>query len=193
MAVYTPRSFVAPDEPAIRRVLDEYGFATLVTAGAGEPQITHLPLIHRDGALWGHMARANPHWQQFGAGHSVAIFHGPHAYVSPQWYAAPADQVPTWNFVVVHVHGRPEVLDDARIEPLLMELAARYDSTLPDAASVQTRRHGIKAFRMAVSRIDAKFKLNQNKTAADRAGVIEALHARGEHAAADWMQAYGAA
>ena len=84
MSLYRPAAFASDDQAAIARLFDEYPFATLITTGAGEPQISHLPMLRESepaphGSLIGHMARANPHWRHLGSGASLAIFHGPHA------------------------------------------------------------------------------------------------------------------
>src|SRR5437868_5316202 len=131
MSIYTPRAFAAQEPATIARIICEHPFATLITPGELEPSISHLPLqYHAErGVLLGHMARANPHWQTFGEAVSVAIFHGPHAYVSPSWYAEPATAVPTWNYAVAHVHGRAELMTDpAETRALLDELIERYES-----------------------------------------------------------------
>src|SRR5256885_16588459 len=110
MALYIPPSFAAKDQPAIVRLIHDYPFATLVTPAMPEPWISHIPLLLSDagephGTLIGHFARANPHWRHAQEASSVAIFHGPHAYVSPSWHAEPAQAVPTWNFTAVHAHA----------------------------------------------------------------------------------------
>lgn len=190
-----PSSFAGHDRAAALQLIAEHPFATLVTSVDGEePRITHLPLLHEDGMLWGHMARANPHWTCFGRGHTVAAFHGPHAYVSPRWYEAPAGHVPTWNYAVVHVSGQPTLsgADDAR--RIVNELTAHFDPDFTaDTARLETLLPAIVAFRMPVARLDAKFKMSQNRTANDRAGVIAALAASSaadDRAVADWMRVH---
>lgn len=203
MSLYRPAAFASDDEVAIARLLDEHPFATLITAGAGEPQVSHLPLLRRldpapHGSLIGHMARANPHWRHLGSGASLAIFHGPHAYVSPSWYAEPAAQVPTWNYAVVHVHGRAEIVDDrAATLATLEHMIERFEGGRPapwrlqlEGARLDAMVGAIVAFRIAIERIDAKFKLSQNKDEADRKRVASGL--RGEAfadatATAAWM------
>jgi transcriptional regulator len=203
MALYTPRHFAVADPHAAVALMQAHSFATLVTADAGEPQVTHLPLLWSPGGefgvLEGHIARANPHWQRFDGGHTLAIFHGPHAYVSPSWYAQPDREVPTWNYAAVHAHGRVELIEDrdARLA-LLDRSVARFESgkTPPWTRSVDGERleallRSIVGFRITITRLDAKFKMNQNKTAADRAGVIAALDADAAsevRAVADWMR-----
>ena len=197
MAIYTPDHFVSRDQPAALKLIHDHPFATLITSVPGEElQITYIPMLYEDGALFGHVARPNPHWQKFGKGSTVALFHGPHAFVSPRWYEKPEDNVPTWNYAVVHVHGCPELLEVSRKRPHLEQLFARMSDgdTLPtDPAKVERLLGGIVAFRMPVARFEIKFKMNQNKSAADRAGVIQGLRASGfagSIATADWMQAH---
>jgi transcriptional regulator len=203
MSLYRPAAFASDDQAAIERLLDEHPFATLITAGAGEPQISHLPLLHQSGpaphgSLIGHMARANPHWSHFGSGASLAIFHGPHAYVSPSWYAQPATQVPTWNYAVVHVHGRAEIVSDrAATLATLQRMVTRFESgrAAPwrlqlEGARLDAMVGAIVAFEIEIERIDAKFKLSQNKDEADRRRVASALRSEAyadATATAAWM------
>jgi transcriptional regulator len=206
LSIYTPRSFAAPDAAAIARLFDEYPFATLITPGDPEPFISHLPLQHRpapgaDGVLLGHMARANPHWQNFGKRTTVAVFHGPHTYVSPSFYADPGGAVPTWNYAVAHVHGVAEPMDnEAETRALLHELVHRYEDgraqpwRLQFDAGPQAGMVGaIVGFRLVIERIEAKFKLSQNRSAEDRERVIRELRADGHaeaEATAAWMERY---
>lgn len=206
MSIYTPRAFIAPDDAAIWRLVHEHPFATLITPGDPEPFVSHLPLQHRaapgsTGTLLGHMARANPHWRHFGERPSVAVFHGPHAYVSPSWYADPASAVPTWNYAVAHVHGVVEVMpDEAETRALLDELVGRYEGGRAQPWHLQLEGQALSAmlgaivgFRLPIERIEAKLKFSQNRTNNDRERVIAAL--RGENypeavATADWMDRY---
>ncbi len=203
MSLYRPPAFASDDRVAIARLFDEHPFATLITAGAGEPQVSHLPLLHQSapgphGSLIGHMARANPHWRHFGDGATLAIFHGPHAYVSPSWYTEPASQVPTWNYAVAHVHGRAEIVADrAATMATLQQMIGRFEGarTAPwrlqlEGARLDAMVGAIVAFHVAIERIDAKFKLSQNKDEADRRRVAAALRNEAfadATATADWM------
>ncbi len=192
--IYTPEYFKGDDGDAARRIIEQYPFATLVTSLDGtEPQITYLPLLLEAHCLFGHVAKPNPHWQQFAQGRTLALFHGPHAFVSPGWYENPADNVPTWNYAVVHVHGRPELLDEAGAQRVVTELTGRFDQGkhFTDPSKAKRLLSGIVAFRMPIERLEAKFKMSQNKPAADRAGVIAGLTATGrpeDQAVADWIQ-----
>jgi transcriptional regulator len=203
MSLYRPAAFASDDQAAIARLFDEYPFATLITTGAGEPQISHLPMLRESepaphGSLIGHMARANPHWRHLGSGASLAIFHGPHAYVSPSWYAQPAMQVPTWNYAVVHVHGRAEIVADrAATLATLQKMVARFEGSRAapwrlqlEGARLDAMVGAIVAFRVEIERIDAKFKLSQNKDEADRRRVASALRSEAQAdatATAAWM------
>lgn len=203
MSLYRPPAFASDDGAAIARLIDEHPFATVITAGVSEPQVSHLPLLHRPGpgphgSLIGHMARANPHWRHFGDAATMAIFHGPHAYVSPSWYAEPASQVPTWNYAVVHVHGRAEIVDDRDATlATLQQLVGRFEGgrAAPwrlqlEGAQLDAMVGAIVAFRIAIERIEAKFKLSQNKDEDDRRRVAAALRNEAfadATATADWM------
>ena len=206
MALYIPPSFTAKDRLAIARLIHDYPFATLVTPAAPEPWVSHIPLLISDpgephGTLIGHFARANPHWRHADAAQSIAIFHGPHAYVSPSWYTEPAQAVPTWNFAAIHAHGPLEIFDDpADKRGVLDALIERFEGVRSApwkfAMSGQQRDAlvgAIVAFKLPIRRLDAKFKLSQNRMRDDRVRVIAALKAEGYAEAtetAGWMQTY---
>jgi len=206
MSVYIPRPFALREPAQVLRLIAEYPFATLVTPGGSEPHVSHLPLQFvadrgPQGTLLGHMARANPHWQHLGDNPSIAVYHGPHAYVSPSWYAEPATAVPTWNYAVVHVHGAAEIMDDEREKrALLDEMIRRYEGARSKPWRLQLEGRALEAmlgaivgFKLTVTRIDAKFKLSQNRSPEDRERVIGALRSEGyadASATAAWMEAY---
>lgn len=201
MSLYTPHHFdnnnSRDDALALIRA---WPFATLITTAGGEPHITHLPLLLEGDHLTGHMARANPHWQTFAAGHTVAVFHGPHAYISPSWYVAPEKAVPTWNYATVHVQGTPVLIDDpaAKLAVVDVTTAAFENAANPWQRKVESERltamlNSIVAFHIPLTRLEAKFKMNQNKTPQDRAQVIAQLRASAHPdlaAMADWMSAH---
>jgi transcriptional regulator len=206
LSVYLPRSFAPRETAQVLRLIAEHPFATLITPGVPEPHLSHLPLqLAADrgpaGTLLGHMARANPHWQHFGDSPSIAVFNGPHAYVSPSWYVEPASAVPTWNYTVAHVHGTAELMetkDEKRA--LLDELVARYEGSRANPWRLQLQGQALEAmlgaivgFRLRIERIDAKFKLSQNRSAEDRERVIGALREEDHEdatATASWMESY---
>ena len=202
MSLYTPDHFAGSAADA-RALMCSHAFATLITSDGGEPLITHLPLLWEPGgehgALCGHMARANPHWRAFAQGHTVAVFHGPHAYISPSWYTQPAREVPTWNYATVHAHGRPDLIEAAADKLALIDrTTAQFErgNALPWTREVEGERldkmlAAIVAFRLPVERIEAKFKMNQNRTPADRSRVIAQLQGTAHPdlaAMAHWMQ-----
>lgn len=189
--MYVPRHFAMDDRAAMVALMREHPFAVLVTADeSGVPIATHIPVSVNDQGtlLSAHVARANPHAGLIEAGKpSLVVFSGPHAYVSPRWYAS-SPQVPTWNYLAVHAYGTPKpITDEARVRDLLAELSATHDGDYPDAWSfgalpekyVTSMIRGILAFEVPIDRLEGKAKLSQNKSAADIAGAVAGLRAEG--------------
>ena len=190
--MYTPESFRVSDLPTLHADMERWNFATLITPDAeGGAQVTHLPLLlDRDagrlGVLSGHMARANAHWRAFRGSHdSLAIFHGPHAYISPRWYSTEV-AVPTWNYVVVHAFGRPRLVEGGeRMEAHLRQLIRRQEGTGPESwrpdkvpqATYAGLLQGIVCFDMPILRLEGKAKLGQNRSRDDILGLIQGLQA----------------
>jgi transcriptional regulator len=190
--MYTPSAFAQQDAARIDALVHGNAFATLISADAGDLQVTHAPLLWDRGAmrLTGHLASANPHAALLKDGAQiVALFHGPHGYVSPTWYAdenVAVPNVPTWNYAAVHMTGRVLRIDDAEEKFALVQALTRaYEGDHAKAwqpaaaAGNEARMHAIVGFHIAVDRVEAKFKLSQNRSAADQAAVIAALEARG--------------
>ena len=206
MSLYVPRHFDAGNRVAVARLLHDHPFATLITPTSGEPHVSHVPLLwvgdcEPHGTLIGHFARANPHAEIAEGAESIAIFHGPHANVSPSWYAEPATAVPTWNYAVVHAHGTLTLSrTPAETRAILDVLIHRFESGRDapwqpglDRARMDAMVNAIVGFRMKIKRIDAKFKLSQNRAPDDRARVAAALAAEGypeADATAAWMRTY---
>lgn len=193
MAVYTPKHFSSQDVGLARRIVASHPFATLISMADSEPWITHLPMIWDEeaNALLGHVARANPQAAHLdGTTSATAVFVGPHAYVSPRWYATPG-QVPTWNYAIAHIHGVPKHIDHEGSISLLLRLARQYDADLEfDPGMLERQSLAIVAFSMPIARIDLKLKLSQNKPEVDRLQVVEALLDRDgpdDRALASWM------
>ncbi len=194
------------ERAAIARLMHEHSFATLITPAAPEPMISHLPLLlvpgcEPHGTLLGHFARANPHWQHARDAESIAVFHGPHAYVSPSWYGEPGRMVPTWNYANVHAHGALTLVEDpVEAQGIIDALVHRFEASRAKPWQFQREKRerdallgAIVTFRMRIKHVDAKFKLSQNRGSEDRARVIEALRAEGYPEAAqtaDWMDTY---
>ncbi|MEQ9328183.1 MAG: FMN-binding negative transcriptional regulator [Rhodospirillales bacterium] len=189
--MYVPRHFDMSAMEDIERRIAEDAFALLVSTIDGVPFATHLPLVARhaeDGGLVlaGHVARANPHWKHFdGVSEALAVFSGPHAYVSPRWYVTPG-MVPTWNYEAVHVYGTLHAIEDADgTKAVLDQLTSMFEAAAAEpwstarmeAASLTAMMRGIVAFEMRVTRIEGKSKMSQNRTAGDAAGAMSALAA----------------
>jgi transcriptional regulator len=197
--IYIPQHFRVTDEAALREFMQAHDFATLVSHSAGGFTVSHIPVLVRSAGstltIVGHMARANPHWRLMdGATPTLAIFHGPHGYVSPTWYAG-GPAVPTWNYGVVHAHGLASANEDESfLRGVLEELAQRYEAHRPAGWSpaglpadyYAGMRRGIVAFELPVSEIEGKFKLGQNRSVEDRRRTIENLEKEGSSEAA-WL------
>ena len=185
--MFVPRAFAESDPAALDWLVAHDAFATLVSSAGGEPFASHIPVLCRreEGRVVfeGHLARANPQWQQLAAQTALLILHGPHAYVSPSWYPDPAQSVPTWNYAVAHVYGRCEVYDEpARLQDLVAELSAKYESGIgsgwrfPEAAPDTLHElRGIVGFRLGATRIEVKYKLNQHHPEAKVRSAAAAL------------------
>jgi len=134
--MYIPVPFQEANPELLAALIKDYSFGMLITAPEGVPFITHLPFLldpsaGKHGKLLGHMARANPQWRHFASGNEVlAVFQGPHAYISPSWYLAP--NVPTWNYAVAHVRGMPRLVEDpAELDALVERLTQHHESEMP--------------------------------------------------------------
>jgi len=187
--VYLPPHFAETDEKVLLAHIERYDFGLLITAGGGliASQVPFL-VERRAGRLYllGHLARPNPQCAVLEDGEALAVFHGPHAYVSPSWYG-PGPAVPTWNYATVHAYGTARATTDrAWLGDLLQRLSARHEARearpwrMADEpeAFLAGMMNGIVGFEIAVSRLEGKFKLSQNRPAADRPRIIAALDAR---------------
>src|SRR5262245_46159137 len=182
--MYIPKHFHETDAEALAAFIDEHAFGTLVTVSGGRPFAIHIPFLYERGerTLHAHVARANPQWTHLAAVPDVLVMiQRPHGYASPTWYAEAG--VPTWNYAAVHAYGTARVVDDLEAkERHVKQLAARYESgnARPWVPDFNARRlEGIVGIEIRIREIQGKFKLSQNRSAADRAGVVAALAARG--------------
>jgi len=205
MTIYIPPLFRVEDRRALVDFMERHAFATLVSAGALGIHVSHIPFLVEDGGegglrLVGHVARANDHWKALEDDpQAIAIFNGPHGYVSPTWYEH-HPSVPTWNYAVVHAHGRARPLGEAQLAALLERLSARYEAgNAPpwrmDALPEEFRRgmmNAVAGFAIEVERLEGKFKLSQNRPGRDAERVAEALEARGESELAALMRVHPA-
>ncbi|MBI4204646.1 MAG: FMN-binding negative transcriptional regulator [Betaproteobacteria bacterium] len=182
--MYVPKHFGEGDGEKLAALIDENGFGVLVTVSEGRPFASHIPFIYEREAnvLLGHVARANPQWRHFSIGSEVmVVFQGPHAYVSPSWYRSPG--VPTWNYAVAHVYGSAEALEEpSRIKGIIERLAGKYErnNKPPWVPTYDPRLLGaIVGIEVRIKEVQGKFKLSQNRSAADRAAVVAKLEATG--------------
>lgn len=189
---YIPPAFREPREAVLHEVIRQHSFGTLISQVEGELFATHLPFgllpdAGPHGTLVAHLARANPQWHSFAESELLAIFQGPHAYISPSWYTTPV-AVPTWNYVAVHAYGRARIVSDpAAVQQMLRELVATYESGfdqpwtmdgLPDGYAEQLAT-GVVAFEIEITHLEGKFKLSQNRSTADLASAINGLRQHG--------------
>jgi transcriptional regulator len=194
--VYIPDHF-RPTDDDVAELLANIGAADLITATADGLLATMLPLIHeapgssRDagahGRLMGHLARNNRQWKEAAVGDAMVIVRGPDAYISPAWYAAKREHgrvVPTWNYVTAHVHGRLVIHDDrAWVETNVRALTARHEATRQEPWSVddaplpyiEGQLRAIVGIEVVINRVEAKFKLSQNRSVEDVDGAIAGL------------------
>ena len=187
--MYSPGPFQIKDPEILNAFMREHSFASIVTHDGAVPHATHMPVLldparGPQGTLVSHMARANPQWRHFADGKEVlVIFTGPHAYVSPAWYAT-TPAVPTWNYTAVHAYGRPRLVSDPeQFAAMLHDLVEFYESPRQDRWSgempVEFRdrlMQGIVGVEIEITRLEGKFKLSQNRPE-DAPGVMTALAA----------------
>ena len=195
------RQFQVTDPATLHALVHAQPLATLVIAQAGALHVNHVPLYldperGPHGTLIGHVARANALWPLLPQ-QAVAVFHGPQAYVSPSWYPSKAidgKQVPTWNYATVHAHGTLSAVDDAeRLRAILHTLSERHEAHRPhpwrldDAPPdyIDKMLRAIVGIELAVERWEGIWKVSQNRTDTDRAGVVQGLMAEGAPGAED--------
>lgn len=182
--MYIPALNRVDDRQAINAFIHAHSFATLITTGGSGMEASHLPVLFDEGAniLRSHMARANQQWKQFNDGAEVVcIFHGPHAYISPSWYQ---DQhtVPTWNYAVAHVYGKPSLVGEAELNQIVLDTTAKFESAMPapwkmplSEQEIAGMLKAIVGFRIAITRVETKFKLGQNRSSEDQAKMVSNL------------------
>ena len=193
--MYTPDHFRVDDLPQMHALMRARPLAALVSTGAAGLYATHLPTVLKNdgphGTIECHLARANPHWKDLAEGNeALMIFQGPEGYITPNWYPSKAlhgKVVPTWNYAVVHAYGRPEVMKDKDwLRRHVGELTAQQETSeaqpwaLSDAPDsyIEVMLRGIVGFRFAITRLEGKWKMSQNREAEDRKGVVAGLRAR---------------
>lgn len=189
--MYTPSAFVETDLAELDRLIARDAFVTLVTVDDDAPAVSHLPVLYaREGdriVIEGHWAKPNP--QARHAGPALLIVHGPHAYVSPGWYAdkEEAARVPTWNYAVAHLHGVLETTEDTGTLASIVDRLSRVNEARVgndwrfehDRDDHLRQLRGIIGFRFDVERVELKFKLSQNHPVANVEGAAAALQRLG--------------
>ncbi len=191
--MYIPEHYRERDAATLFAAMRAHAFATIISAGGdGVPAASWIPFVI-EGAperpvIYGHLARANPQWRSWTAATQLlALFQGPHHYISPSWYRSEPN-VPTWNYLAVQVRGRPRVLEDpVEVEAMLNRLVRQAESgrdprwellEQPEAYRAEMAA-GIVGFELLVDEIAGAWKLSQSRGAADREGVVAGLRADG--------------
>lgn len=198
--MYIPKYFEITNRAEMNAIINSNGFATLYSTHQGSPFATHLPLLlHEDGTeLVGHFAKGNKQWTDIMGQQVLAVFQGPHCYISPSWYET-QDTVPTWNYVSVHVKGEIELMPDgdARLMESMQNLTRKYEEPTSgyslsevDDAYIESLSKGVVGFVLRITQIEGKAKLSQNHSRERVERVIEQLEKTGksnEQAISIWM------
>jgi transcriptional regulator len=186
--MYIPPFNRIDDRGRIVEFIQAHGFATLFSTGENGIVASHLPVLWDEiaGSDWGtlrsHMARANPQWRDFESNSELlCVFHGPHAYISPSWYVM-QHTVPTWNYAAVHVYGVPVLVDEPALRKIVYDTTAQYESGMPQPWTIPLSEQelnkmlkAIVGFSIRITRVEAKFKLGQNRSTEDQASMLRAL------------------
>ena len=205
--MYTKPEFAPLSRDEVFGLIEAAAFATVITAGPEGLAVSHLPVVlHRErgenGTLVSHLAAANAHAALLTDGRAtVAVLQGPHGYISPSWYPSNPvrDSAPTWNFAVVHCHGRPVPLDTQATARHLLELVDVLEKDRPDRwrmrelgpGGMERRLPHVVGFEMPITRLEAKFKMGQDERLYDTIAAIEALETA-DPALADLMRKHNA-
>jgi transcriptional regulator len=198
MSMYVPHFNAVEDEQEIRRMVADVASAQLVTVGDdGYPYATLLPILWEGDTVIAHLARANPHWKQVADGSpALLVVTGPQTYISPSWYATKAEHgkvVPTWNYSAVHLTGRARIHQDPDwLRKAVEDLVERHEAhrvepwRTSDAPEkyIRGQLRAIVGVEVAVERVEGKAKLSQNRSEADREGVVNGLKHEGTPGAA---------
>lgn len=186
--MYIPAANRIEDRQKAFAFMEAHGFATVVTQQDGVPWASHLPLLldaqaGANGILRSHMARANEQWRQFDPGTEVlCIFFGPHSYISPSWYVSKV-AVPTWNYATVHVYGHPRIeTETAVVRKIVEDTTRKYEQPMARPWTMNLSEDTIDAllravvgFSIAITRIETKFKLGQNRSKEDQESMLRHL------------------
>ena len=209
--MYVPKHFEETDLAVLHQLIRSRSLGTWVAWAGGKLVVNHLPFLidasrGEFGTLVGHVARANPIWKAIvDPTPSVVVFQGADKYITPSWYPSKQETgkaVPTWNYVVVHAHGSPRVIQDKEwLRAHVAELSDRHEHALPvpwkltdsPAEYIETLLNAIVGIEIPLDSLHGKWKLGQNRTASDLAGVVEGLSADGNDASLELAQLTAAA
>lgn len=182
--MYIPEPFKLTDEKAIYDLVENNSFATLFSIHDGAPCATHLPLVldKENGMLYGHFARPNRQWEDLCHQEILAVFQGPHGYISSSWYEMQT-AVPTWNYVAVHVYGQAELIDDPdKLLDVLNNMMQNYETPSHDYSLSGTNpdfikklAKGVVGFKIKIHRMEGKQKLSQNNPEERQKRIIKHL------------------
>lgn len=213
LPMYIPKHFAEPRVEVLHELMRTRPLATLVAQTTDGLDANHIPLhLSLDpalpdsrGILRGHIARANPLWKSSDSTQVLAIFHGPEAYITPNWYPTKAETgkaVPTWNFAVAHAHGTLRVIDDtawlrAHLDTLTVSQESRFDHPwqVSDAPPdyIDNMIKAVVGIEIVITRLNGKWKLSQNQPAQNQDGVIAGLNALGDERSQEMAKWVGAA
>ncbi|WP_107949336.1 FMN-binding negative transcriptional regulator [Lysinibacillus parviboronicapiens] len=178
--MYIPAAFKIKDDSEMIEIIQVNSFATLFSTYEGMPYATHLPLIFDEtqNCLIGHFAKGNPQWKNIEHQHVLAVFQGPHCYISPSWYET-NQAVPTWNYVAVHVYGEIELIEkEEELVNSFNNMIAKYEGkgspyslSEVDAQLITNLNKGVQGFKINISRMEGKKKLSQNHSI-DRQNLV---------------------
>lgn len=197
--MYIPKPMAMESSSQMLEFVREFPFAVIVSSDSTGMEATHIPLIveqRSDGTVYllGHLAKTNQQLTQLEANDVLAIFSGPHGYISPTWYASkPA--VPTWNYAAVHASGKVELLDSDNTLQLVKQLTQFFEPSLSEARDIIPEEYAIRlsnaivGFRIKVNKLEGKLKLGQHRSKADQVGVVKGLE-HSNHPDSKWLLNY---
>ena len=203
--MYTPQKFKITDPVEISRFIEQHPFGLIITVDDGMIHDTHTPFIlsDQDGHLYGHIAKANPQWQHWvntsnsNLTTAKVIFTGAHSYISPHYYSSEFN-VPTWNYTAVSVTGKISIVDNDEEALEFLDLLVRANEPSKDPWVLDRNNEdymkliaGIIVFKVSLEKVEASFKLNQNKSQEDQRNVVSALEKSAcpyDHAVAERMK-----
>lgn len=182
--MYTPKYALNDDLNTIQKFIQENSFSILVSSLDEKIMATHLPLQFSSdqSCLFGHISKANPQWKCFDKGREVmAIFSGPHAYISSSWYDH--ENVPTWNYIAVHVYGSIQIIEGEALKKTLAELMDKHEQFSSNPMSIEKMTpayvdkaiQGLVGFKLVISHIEASYKLSQNRDKTNHQRIIDEL------------------